>query len=86
MFLGNGFLSLRCGGGKQREEELRKQGWVRQFVTDEPRLSEAVELYRELGYEVRLEQTSFEELNQICKNCLEADCEKYRIIYIRKKA
>jgi len=79
-------LSLRCGGGKQREEELRKQGWVRQFVTDEPRLSEAVELYRELGYEVRLEQTSFEELNQICKNCLEADCEKYRIIYIRKKA
>jgi len=84
--LRNNVLSLRCGGGKQREEELKQQGWVRQFVTDEPRLSEAVELYRELGYEVHLEQTSFEELNQICKNCLEADCEKYRTIYIRKKA
>jgi len=78
-------LSLRCGGGGQREEELKRQGWVRQFVTDEPRLSEAVELYKSLGYEVRLEQASFEEVNQICKNCLEADCERYKTIYIKRK-
>jgi len=77
-------LSLQCGGGKQKEEELKRQGWVRQFVTDEPRLSEAVELYKTLGYEVRLKEASFEEVNQICKNCLEADCEKYKIIYIKK--
>jgi len=78
-------LSLRCGGGKQREEELKQQGWVRQFVTDEPRLSEAVELYKEIGYEVHLEEVSFEELNQLCKNCFPADCSKYRAIYIRPK-
>jgi len=78
-------LSLRCGGGKQKEDELKQQGWTRQFVTDEPRLSEAVELYQEIGYEVHLEPTSFEELNQICKNCFEGDCEKYRTIYIRRK-
>jgi len=78
-------LSLRCGGGKQKEEELKRQGWVRQFVTDEPRLSEAVELYREIGYEVRLEDVTFEELNQICKNCFEGDCTKYKAIYIRPK-
>jgi hypothetical protein len=78
------FLSLQCGGGKQKEEELKRQGWVRQFVTDEPRLSEAVELYKTLGYEVRLEEATFEEVNQICKNCLEADCERYKIIYIKK--
>jgi len=78
-------MSLRCGGGKQREEKLRRQGWVRQFVTDEPRLSEAVELYSELGYEVHLEQTSFDEVNQICKNCLPADCDRYKTIYIRRK-
>lgn len=78
-------MSLSCSGGKQKEEELKRRGWVRQFVTDEPRLSEAVELYKELGYEVRLEPASFEEVNQICKNCLEADCERYKIIYIKKK-
>lgn len=77
-------MSLSCGGGTQRDEELKRQGWGRQFVTDEPRLSEAVELYKSLGYEVRLEQSSFEEVNQMCKNCLVADCERYKTIYIRK--
>jgi hypothetical protein len=78
-------LSLRCGGGKGREEELHGQGWIRQFVTDEPRLSEAVELYKSLGYDVRLEEASLDEVNQICKNCLPSDCSKYKIIYIKKK-
>jgi len=78
-------LSLSCGGGTQREEELKKRGWTRQFVMDEPRLSEAVELYQEIGYEVHLEQASFEEINQMCKNCLDVDCSKYKTIYIRKR-
>ena len=77
-------MSLSCGGGSQRDEELKKKGWVRQFVTDEPRLSEAVELYKEIGYEVRLEEATFEEVNQLCKNCLQSDCAKYKTIYIRK--
>jgi len=77
-------LSLRCGGGKEREEELKKIGWTRQFVTDEPRLTEAVELYRELGYEVHLEDATMDEVNQICVNCLPADCNKYKIIYVRR--
>ena len=84
-FLRNSVLSLPCGGGKEREEALKRRGWVRQFVTDEPRLSEAVELYKSLGYEVCLEQASFDEVNQICVNCLEADCVRYKIIYTRPK-
>jgi hypothetical protein len=43
------------GETKTRIEELEKQGWVKQFVASEPRLSEAVELYKELGFEVHLE-------------------------------
>ena len=78
-------MSLPCGGGKQREEELKQHGWIRQFVTDEPRLSEAVELYKSIGYEVCLEQASFDEVNQVCKNCLPADCVRYKTIYIRRK-
>ena len=48
-------LNSRCGGDKSKEEQLKREGWMRQFTTDEPRLSEAVELYRSLGYEVHLE-------------------------------
>jgi hypothetical protein len=38
-----------------REAELKAQGWTKQFTTDEPRLGEAVEEYRELGFAVHLE-------------------------------
>ena len=34
---------------------LEQRGWHRQFVASEPRLSEAVEMYRELGFQVHLE-------------------------------
>ncbi|MCF8032092.1 MAG: hypothetical protein K9K66_02480 [Desulfarculaceae bacterium] len=39
----------------RREAQLSAQGWVKQFMADEPRLSEAVEEYRALGFEVHLE-------------------------------
>ena len=76
-------MSLSCGGGSQKEDELKRRGWIRQFVTDEPRLKEAVELYKSLGYYVRLERASFEEVNQICKNCIPAECGRYKTIYIK---
>jgi len=58
---------------------------MRQFITDEPRLSEAVELYQSLGYEVHLEPAASNEENETCKACIKADCRKYKIIYIRRK-
>jgi hypothetical protein len=53
-----------------REEELKKQGWEKRFTIDEPRLSEIVEQYKELGFEVLLEpvDTSSEE----CTTCITA--------------
>lgn len=78
-------LNSRCSGGKSIEEELKRKGWMRQFTTDEPRLSEAVELYRSLGYEVRLEPVAFNEGNETCKVCIQADCQKYKAIYIRRE-
>ena len=78
-------MGSRCGGAKSKEEELKREGWMRQFTTDEPRLSEAVELYRSLGYEVHLEPATFNEENDLCKMCIQADCQKYKTIYIRLK-
>ena len=39
----------------KRQQELEAQGWTRQNVMDEPRLSELVEMYQELDIEVHLE-------------------------------
>lgn len=67
-----------------REEELQKQGWEKRFTIDEPRLSEMVEQYKELGFEVLLEpvDTSSEE----CTTCITAFSDRYKTIYTRQKS
>jgi hypothetical protein len=68
-----------------REEELAKEGWTRKFTASEPKLSEYVRMYQELGFEVHLEVVSPQELGQECSSCLMAECDKYRTIYTRAK-
>ena len=67
------------------QKESKPQGWVKQFTTDEPRLSEAVELYESLGYEVCLEKAVLTEDNETCRTCFLVDCDKCKTIYIRRK-
>ncbi len=68
-----------------REKELESQGWVRQFVAEEPRLSEAVELYLSLGMEVHLEPLDPDEAQEDgqCTECLRGSRERMRVIYTR---
>jgi hypothetical protein len=73
-----------------REEDLRRQGWTRQFVASEPRLSEAVELYQSTGFEVRLEPvTRGAELelegSDGCTACFNGYEDQYKMIYTRPK-
>ncbi|UCE75359.1 MAG: hypothetical protein JSV56_06575 [Methanomassiliicoccales archaeon] len=69
----------------KKEDELKKEGWEKQFTYDEPRLSEAVEIYKSLGFEVHLESPSEEEVAGDCGVCYEGALEKYKTIYTRKK-
>ena len=64
-----------------REEELKKDGWTKRFIMDEPRLSEAVAQYEEIGFEVLLDpvDTSSEE----CTSCMTAFSDRYKTIYTR---
>ncbi|MCF8096217.1 MAG: hypothetical protein K9K65_00120 [Desulfarculaceae bacterium] len=39
----------------QRESQLLSNGWVKRFMADEPRLSEVVEEYTGMGFQVHLE-------------------------------
>jgi hypothetical protein len=72
-------------------DELIREGWTKRFVAREPRLSEAVELYRSMGYEVYLEPlpmvdcTSADEESGECRACFKGFEDKYKTIYTRPK-
>lgn len=79
-----------------REEELTRNGWEKRFIACEPRLSEMTDMYREIGFEVLLEPLpTKDELEaqgcgtscgeKECTVCYDADTERYRIIFTRRK-
>jgi len=63
----------------------RNEGWTRAFVVEESRVEEFVELYKSLGYEVKVEPVKPEDLCKGCSQCYPYLRSKCRIIYIRKK-
>lgn len=65
-----------------REEELKKENWEIRFTIDEPRLSEMVDQYKELGFEVLLEPVDLS--SEECTSCMTADPKRYKTIYTRK--
>lgn len=62
--------------------ELIAEGWERCFIADEPRLSEAVETYRELGFDVALVSPPSDD--EACTECMTQDPGRYSLIFIRK--
>lgn len=66
------------------EETLIKQGWQKQSTLDEPRLSDAIEAYEEIGFEIHLEPFHPEEETG-CTECMKISPEKYKTIYTRIK-
>ena len=66
-------------------EELEKEGWIKRTTIDEPRLSEIIEEYESLGYEVHLEPVKLEDLDKECKGVIKARLTNSRM-YIYEKA
>jgi hypothetical protein len=73
-------------------EKLEREGWTRRFVANEPRLREAVDMYRESGFEVHLEPMpkrsdcetcSSDNGAEECTICFEGSEDQYMIIYTR---
>jgi hypothetical protein len=67
------------------ENELTRDGWQKQSTTDEPRLSELAEMYKDIGYDVHLEPFHPEE-EPGCTECMKLQADRYKTIYIRKKS
>lgn len=66
------------------EADLATRGWKRCFIADEPRLSEAVEVYEEMGLDVKLVPVSF--ADEACAECMKRAPDRYRVIFTREKA
>ncbi len=71
-------------------KKLENEGWKRQFVANEPRLSEAVELYKETGHEVHLEPvpqagnaSDLPMVGSECTTCFDGNEDQYKIIFTR---
>jgi hypothetical protein len=64
---------------------LVAEGWERRFTADEQRAKEAMELYSQMGYEVRAEPVRPEELQDDCADCRTVVSFHFQTIYTRKK-
>lgn len=60
-------------------------GWKKQGSYDNPRLSEIVRMYEEIGFEVRLEPFDPSDDDKSCSECMKADRDRYKTVYTRKK-
>ncbi|MBI4346293.1 MAG: hypothetical protein HY553_05535 [Elusimicrobia bacterium] len=67
------------------DPRLLAEGWTRRFLAAGDRAEEGMALYRSLGFEVRAERPSPEDLGPDCKGCAKAACEEYVMIYTRPK-
>ena len=67
------------------EEKLIKEGWQKQATYDDPRLSEMVAVYEEIGLEVHLEPFSAENETG-CTGCMQSMLDLFKPIYPRRKA
>ena len=62
-----------------------KEGWEKQATYDDPRLSEMVEMYEEIGLEVHLEPFNAENETG-CTGCMQLTPDLFKTIYTRGKA
>ena len=60
------------------------EDWEKRSTNDEPRLSELVKMYEEIGFEVLLEPFKPDE-EPGCSECMKISPQLYQTIYTRKK-
>ena len=67
------------------DPKLAAEGWVRRFIADARRAEEALELYRQLGFEVRAEPVRVEEVGDDCQDCRLLMLLQFKTIYTRRR-
>lgn len=62
---------------------LSAAGWQKRFVADPKRAQEAVEMYEELGYQVKLAAVNVDTLSETCGGC-KIVFQDFKVVYTRK--
>ena len=68
------------------DPRLVADGWQRRFMADGQRLTEYVDLYSSLGYEIRTEIVQPEEIGPECTDCRLIVCRQYVTLYTRRQS
>lgn len=79
--MGRALPVLEPGG--DAPDPLVEEGWERRFIAVGARLEESVALYKELGFEIRLELPTALDLREECGDC-HAALQLYRVLYTRR--
>ncbi|MFC1554193.1 hypothetical protein ACFL7D_06135 [candidate division KSB1 bacterium] len=67
------------------KNEDHESGWIKRNIVDESRLTELMEMYKSLGFEVKTEDLDPEKDCDTCNECFTESPEKYKVLYTRKK-
>ena len=57
--------------------------WVKRNITDEYRVSDIVEQYKSLGFEVKVEDYVADECDIECNTCLTETPNKFKVVYTK---
>jgi hypothetical protein len=77
-------LSLKERNKITPEEKLVSAGWEKQATYDDPRLSEMVDMYKQIGFEVHLEPFNADN-EEGCTGCMTLFPDQFKTIYTRRK-
>ena len=66
------------------EEKLTSEGWQKKATYDDPRLSEMVAVYEQIGLNVHLEPFNAENEDG-CTGCMQSFPDRFKTIYTRRK-
>jgi hypothetical protein len=69
---------------KGQESPSRGNDWEKGFTVEENRVAEYVELYESIGYEVRVEPATPNEMED-CQVCFNSNFNNLRTIFIKRK-
>jgi len=66
------------------DPQLLAQGWTRRYLAGPERAQEAIDLYRQLGFEVLAHPLQPTDFGEHCHDCASIVCRSYVMIYTRE--
>jgi hypothetical protein len=63
---------------------LESEGWLRRTVTDQARIAELEQAYRDLGFETRITELDPDSFGEACTTCSMSACRSYLALFTRR--